>query len=375
MNMKKIFLFSFVMFAFLFLAQHEAQATSRPIGYLDVITDQGVIKGWALDPDRPATALEIHAYFDGKAGVSTKVVGTVTSFARCDVQYTPGDCSYGYGYEIIVPQEFRDNKQHTVYVYALGVDSNGVQNGKNDLLKGSPKTFTINSSVAVNRPPIGYLDGVGDDLRIKGWAIDPDNTYADLEVHIYFDGPAGVSKAAIADKAQYLRDDVNRATGHNGNHGFDITVPSEFLDGNNHTIYAYGIDTTDTSGRSNKLLSGSPKSFSFGVPATPAIPEPAPEPVVTSVDPLVLVTTSIPQISQGAEFIYQLEASGGLAPLIWSVEEGTTYPLDYISLDANTGIFRTAEGSTGLDGVWQLFIRVTDAQGTIAENIFYWEVK
>ncbi len=109
--------------------------------------------------------------------------------------------------------------------------------------------------------PLGWLDSVDpSNWKVKGWSYDPDNSSASNTVHIYIDGPAGTGTFAGQVNADKPRSDVNNAYGISGDHGFEFTIPNQYLDGKQHKIYAYGIDTgTDPS----NLLSGSPKSFSF----------------------------------------------------------------------------------------------------------------
>ncbi len=86
-----------------------------------------------------------------------------------------------------------------------------------------------------------------------------------IVVHIYIDKPAGNPDATIgAFTTNVLRPDVNIAMGGiEGKHGFSVTIPNKFYDGNLHPVYAYGIDLNDPSSNSNKELLGSPKEFEF----------------------------------------------------------------------------------------------------------------
>lgn len=110
--------------------------------------------------------------------------------------------------------------------------------------------------------PIGYLnDGIGSDWKVKGWSLDPDNPTASNVVHIYIDGPAGGGGSHIGTVTANLpRPDVNTVTGYPGDHGFEYTIPNQYLDGQPHTIFAYGLDTGQDSPR---LLNGSPKHFTY----------------------------------------------------------------------------------------------------------------
>ena len=106
--------------------------------------------------------------------------------------------------------------------------------------------------------PRGWLDSTANCV-ISGWTQDEDTPLYPTAVHFYIDGPAGSGLFAGL-TAQYIyRSDLCIAIGP-CNHGFSWPIPSQFHDGKQHSVYAYGIDTTiaDTN---NAELSGSPKTF------------------------------------------------------------------------------------------------------------------
>lgn len=106
-----------------------------------------------------------------------------------------------------------------------------------------------------NQVPKGVFDSVtnnGDgSVAVRGWAFDPDVPSESITIHIYIGGPAGTSNVystSIGRTAIY-REDVNRAYGITGNHGFDVTIwPGRF--GSNN-IYAYALDSQ---GGTNPLI-------------------------------------------------------------------------------------------------------------------------
>jgi YD repeat-containing protein len=108
--------------------------------------------------------------------------------------------------------------------------------------------------------PIGYLDGIGNDGGVWGWAFDPDAGAQSIDVHFYIDGPAGSGQGVGAATANQPRPDVNQAYGISGAHGYWFSIPPRFRDGQAHTLYVYGIDVT---GNPNALLSAVPKSFTL----------------------------------------------------------------------------------------------------------------
>ena len=118
--------------------------------------------------------------------------------------------------------------------------------------------------------PLGSLDEI--DLTsqtAKGWSFDPDNSGASNSVDLYIDPPASGGSGTylgrvVADKS---RPDVNNYYQIAGNHGFELVIPSQYFDGGQHRIFAYGIKT---SGSGSRHLDNSPKAFSY-----------SPNPVVT----------------------------------------------------------------------------------------------
>lgn len=115
--------------------------------------------------------------------------------------------------------------------------------------------------------PIGWLDSVNTtNGNASGWSFDPDNSSASNTVHFYIDGPAGSGTYIGQAAADLPRPDINAAYSISGNHGFEFTIPTQYLDGTQHTIYAYGIDIAG--GDPNSHLQGSPKTF---VPSSPAV--------------------------------------------------------------------------------------------------------
>ena len=108
-----------------------------------------------------------------------------------------------------------------------------------------------------NTPPRGYLDSA-DCTAIAGWSQDQDAPSTGIDVHLYFDGPAGTAGApSIATTANIKRQDLCTAIG-SCTHGFSLATPVAMQDGKQHTVYAYGIDTQSGT---NPQLTDSPKKF------------------------------------------------------------------------------------------------------------------
>lgn len=109
---------------------------------------------------------------------------------------------------------------------------------------------------SANRPPIGWLDEVSPDGVAWGWTLDPDAPARAIDVHFYVLRRGGRIEFAGAARADRPRPDVNRVTGHPGDHGFEWTLPPRFRDGRTTHLLAYGLDPA---GSPNPLLSGAPK--------------------------------------------------------------------------------------------------------------------
>ncbi|MEZ4222187.1 MAG: MYXO-CTERM sorting domain-containing protein [Polyangiaceae bacterium] len=121
------------------------------------------------------------------------------------------------------------------------------------------------SPLPANEKPKGYLDGANCE-RVWGWAQDPDAPKKSIDVHLYFDGPAGDSTAqSVPIAADMKRDDLCTAIG-SCNHGYEVASPLSLHDGKPHPVHAYGIDS---GGGANAQLSNSPKTFTCA-PEIPA---------------------------------------------------------------------------------------------------------
>ncbi len=117
--------------------------------------------------------------------------------------------------------------------------------------------------------PIGWFDGVNTtDRTAVGWSFDPDSSSSSNVIHFYVNGPAGSGTYIGSSTANEPRPDVNQAYNIQGNHGFKFQIPLNLQNGNQYTIYAYGLDTGSNP---NTHLSGSPKTFSFSF--TPPAPQ------------------------------------------------------------------------------------------------------
>ncbi|NBD08842.1 M12 family metallopeptidase [Corallococcus silvisoli] len=107
----------------------------------------------------------------------------------------------------------------------------------------------------------GNFEEISSTGQVGGWALDTASPEVSVDVHYYIDGPTGSGAFGAAAPTNVLREDVNAAFDNiKGDHGFSFPVPAYFRDGQNHTMYVYGIDVQ---GINNPLIAGSPRTFNL----------------------------------------------------------------------------------------------------------------
>src|SRR3989344_5618456 len=129
--------------------------------------------------------------------------------------------------------------------------------------------IVINYGVDCSTLPQGYLDGASC-THIGGWSIDFDTPNSFVNIEIYRNGPFGTGTLSTTTSAYHFRSDINSIY-NLGNHAFGITTPSDFLDGNSHSVYAYGIDT-QTGARVLLSPSSTTTPLVISCPNTPVSP-------------------------------------------------------------------------------------------------------
>jgi hypothetical protein len=219
-----------------------------PIGNFDSI-DSGTALGWGLDKDSPGTNIRVHFYVDGVSGQGAFAGQVTTYIPRPDVNTATGYAG-NHGFSFAIPRQYYDGVVHTLRAYAI--DNGG---GTNPLLAGSPKNFQLFSG-----SPMGKFETVGTDRILRGWTLDPSNPNASNSVSFYINGPMGSGTLIGTVSASIVRPDVNASTGLPGNHGYEFTVPSQYHDGLNHVVYAYGQDLGSDP---VTMLQDSPKVFNY----------------------------------------------------------------------------------------------------------------
>ena len=219
----------------------EPNGNQFPTGSFDAVSlQESAAVGWAVDPDNTSANINVDCYVHP----STFIGRTVANLPRSGLPY-PGN----HGFSLTIPNAYRDGNEHYLWCYALDI----VPGEEASLLPGSPRAFRF-------RGPTGWHDSIDSDGVSLGWSVDPDIPAQPVIIHFYVDGPAGVGTYIGDILADVPRPDVNQQTGYPGNHGFRYVIPPQYRDGQNHTLYAYGLDVN---GHLNRLLFGSPKSFNL----------------------------------------------------------------------------------------------------------------
>jgi hypothetical protein len=184
-----------------------ATVNARAIGSIDVVeTAPGGIRvaGWALDPET-ADPLAVHVYVDGALAGVTTADRTRTDIASLAPAWGPAR-----GFDVVVPAV---PGRREVCVYAIDAGSGGA---------GNPSLGC--RTLSVTSAPYGRLEVLsreGDNVRVRGWAIDP-NTADPIDVHVQVDG----ATVAVS-RADVVRPDVAAMNGSYGAaHGFEVVVPA-----------------------------------------------------------------------------------------------------------------------------------------------------
>jgi hypothetical protein len=192
---------------------------ASPYGSVDQVqaSPGGIaVRGWAIDPDKVTSAIQVHAYVDSQHTVLT------ANAKRADVARLHPDAGSAHGFQATVAAS---PGPHTVCFYGINVGA-----GANKLLAPC-QTFSVPGS-----DPIGSVDqltATASGVRVTGWALDGDTT-ASVPVHVYVDGVPRVVQAKTN------RSDIARLYPvYGGAHGFDTQIA---LTDGPHSVCVYAIN-------------------------------------------------------------------------------------------------------------------------------------
>jgi hypothetical protein len=109
-----------------------------PIGNIDDVSCEG-ISGWTVDMDRPGRSIKVHAYLDAPAGQpgSIPIANETANSSRSDVNAAL-HITGNHGFNISpLPAGYPNGTSHRVWVYGIGVNAAGNEDGVNAALVNS----------------------------------------------------------------------------------------------------------------------------------------------------------------------------------------------------------------------------------------------
>jgi hypothetical protein len=198
-------------------------------GRLDGISADGVARGWAFHSAQPGSSIEVRFFVDGPMGSSSGAGSRTANTSWPGVNGAFG-ISGLHGFEHAIPDSFRDDSKHTLFVY--GIDPTSRQRHR-----------LLEQQLEFKLPNVkGTLDSIDANGRVRGWAYASQSPWQPISVQLYADGPRNGGGTLVG---TYTADapwpDVNTAFVVGGNHGFDIQLPAS-LRNQQHVLYVYGLD-------------------------------------------------------------------------------------------------------------------------------------
>ncbi|WP_427130232.1 lysozyme [Pseudarthrobacter sp. S9] len=225
----------------------QASGVEAPLGSFDSLglsrTPDKVslrLKGWAADPAKPSVSSFADAYVTDPAGNTTGYRMTA-NVARPDVAAATG-LGLARGFDTLIQVQLPGT--YKACVYAIGQNSNALLSCNEITVGANPAPVGSYDSLAVTQAPNSA------NFRVTGWALDPTRPSSSIPVHVYVQSPDGTNPG-YAFTANRPRQDVNRALGTVGDHGFEASVA--LGQAGTYTVCAYAIPVAPVSAGNARL--------------------------------------------------------------------------------------------------------------------------
>jgi hypothetical protein len=101
-------------------------------------------------------------------------------------------------------------------------------------------------SASTNRLPEGWVDEIGPQGFITGWARDLDTLGKPVTIRVYFNGPEGVGTDSLSIVANQFRPDWNAWA-------FKIAIPQGKRNGIRHSVHVYAVDVNSSKDETVRL--------------------------------------------------------------------------------------------------------------------------
>ena len=189
------------------------------------------VKGWAFNPDEPDAELPVRVEMRNADNQVYQNYHFTTNILRADVNDT---------YHLTGEHGF-DNEYFISNIpagtYTIRVFASNLADGEKQV--GGDNTLTITRS-----EPQGHLDvfePLPRGFKVQGWAYDPDDPTESIHISVTVARENHTVYKIVNLTTDVLREDVNKAKGITGNHGFSVTVP---VGTGNYTVSVMAYDNT-----------------------------------------------------------------------------------------------------------------------------------
>ncbi len=210
--------------------------------------NNGILNGWALIPDNITETAEIVFYADGPLGQGSFLKTIPANLPDLNLYWNQIVNSYNninHAFEIKLSEMGLGAGTRWIYAYAIDPS-------------GKAATTEIGRYQVSTANMQGSLDEYEDGL-LKGWAVIPNNLWANARIEFYVDEPKGegiLIHSTYADKDRYdLYTNGIVSSSANIAHGFEVDIQDFDLAPGERMIYVYAVDPF--SGNNNTVEIGS----------------------------------------------------------------------------------------------------------------------